>query len=271
MPGSANFIGEFYILNGIFQEKIVFAFVAAIGIVLAAYYALRLFQHAMHNRKPDGIESREIGCARAPSSPAWSPASSASPSGRIDPASADDSVSSQLSSTDADADRGGAAMNFNAPHIDYAGLSPVIALTAGMVIVLMVGLFRWPRWVLPAKTIAVLAVTSGLAIWQWNEQHDLVAGALRLDAFGLAICLIACLAAAIVVVLSIREPAAEEAGYGAFYGLLLGSVLGMTLIAQAQNLIAFFVALELLSIPLYVLCASLAAPSARSSPASSTW
>ena len=61
MPGSANFIGEFYILNGIFQEKIVFAFVAAIGIVLAAYYALRLYQHAMHNRKPDGIESREIG------------------------------------------------------------------------------------------------------------------------------------------------------------------------------------------------------------------
>jgi NADH-quinone oxidoreductase subunit M len=61
MPGSANFIGEFYILNGIFQEKIVFAFVAAIGIALAAYYALRLYQHAMHNRKPEGVESREIG------------------------------------------------------------------------------------------------------------------------------------------------------------------------------------------------------------------
>ncbi len=61
MPGSANFIGEFYILNGIFQAKIVYAFVAAIGIALAAYYALRLYQHAMHNRKPDGIESREIG------------------------------------------------------------------------------------------------------------------------------------------------------------------------------------------------------------------
>jgi NADH-quinone oxidoreductase subunit M len=61
MPGSSNFIGEFYILNGIFQEKIVYAFVAAIAIAMAAYYALRLFQHAMHNRKPDGIESREIG------------------------------------------------------------------------------------------------------------------------------------------------------------------------------------------------------------------
>jgi NADH-quinone oxidoreductase subunit M len=61
MPGSANFVGEFYILNGIFQAKIVYAFVAAIGIPLAAYYALRLYQHAMHNRKPDGIESREVG------------------------------------------------------------------------------------------------------------------------------------------------------------------------------------------------------------------
>jgi NADH-quinone oxidoreductase subunit M len=64
MPGSANFIGEFYILNGIFQAKIVYAFVAAIGIVLSAYYALRLSQHAMHNRKPDGIESREVGLLR---------------------------------------------------------------------------------------------------------------------------------------------------------------------------------------------------------------
>jgi NADH-quinone oxidoreductase subunit M len=64
MPGSANFIGEFYILNGTFQEKIVYAFVASIGIALAAYYALRLFQAAMHNRKPDGIESRDVGLIR---------------------------------------------------------------------------------------------------------------------------------------------------------------------------------------------------------------
>jgi NADH-quinone oxidoreductase subunit N len=147
-------------------------------------------------------------------------------------------------------------MTFNAPHIDYAGLSPVIALTAGMVAVLMVGLFRLPRWVMPATTTAVLAIAAGLSIWQWGSETDLVAGALRLDAFGLSAALIVMLAAAAVVALTIREPAAEEAGHGAFYALLLGSVLGMTLIAQAQNLVAFFVGLELLSIPLYVLCAS---------------
>ena len=61
MPGSANFIGEFYILNGLFNAKIVFAFVAISGVAMSAYYALRLYQRTMHNRKPDGIESREIG------------------------------------------------------------------------------------------------------------------------------------------------------------------------------------------------------------------
>ncbi len=61
MPGSANFLGEFYILNSLFQAKIVFALIAVSGVAMSAYYALRLYQRTMHNRKPDGIASREIG------------------------------------------------------------------------------------------------------------------------------------------------------------------------------------------------------------------
>jgi NADH-quinone oxidoreductase subunit M len=65
MPGSANFIGEFYILNGLFQAKIVFAFVAISGVAMSAYYALRLYQRTMHNRlasqQNKAIASREIG------------------------------------------------------------------------------------------------------------------------------------------------------------------------------------------------------------------
>ncbi|HET6570733.1 MAG TPA: NADH-quinone oxidoreductase subunit M [Solirubrobacterales bacterium] len=61
MPGSANFVGEFYILNGLFQAKIVYAFVAISGVAMSAYYALRLYQRTMHNRRPDTVPSREIG------------------------------------------------------------------------------------------------------------------------------------------------------------------------------------------------------------------
>ncbi len=145
---------------------------------------------------------------------------------------------------------------FNAPEIDYGGISPIIALTVGMVLVLMVGLLRTPRFLVPGLTLAVLAATGGLAIWQWGEQADLVSGALRLDELGLAAILIAVFAAAVATILSIRESSAEAAGLGAFYALLLGSVLGMTILAMSQNLVAFFVGLELLSIPLYVMCGS---------------
>jgi NADH-quinone oxidoreductase subunit M len=61
MPGSSNFVGEFYILNGLFQAKIVFAFIAISGVAMSAYYALRLYQGTMHNRQPEGLLSREIG------------------------------------------------------------------------------------------------------------------------------------------------------------------------------------------------------------------
>jgi len=60
IPGSANFVGEFYILNALFQERLVYAVLAAAGVALAAFYALRLYQRTMHNRLPQGHESREI-------------------------------------------------------------------------------------------------------------------------------------------------------------------------------------------------------------------
>ena len=64
MPGSANFIGEFYILTGALPGEDRLRLVAISGVALAAFYALRLYQRTMHNRPPDGIESREITAAR---------------------------------------------------------------------------------------------------------------------------------------------------------------------------------------------------------------
>lgn len=60
LPGSANFIGEFYILNGLFDAKIGAAVIATAGIAMAAFYALRLYQRAMHNPLPEGASSRDL-------------------------------------------------------------------------------------------------------------------------------------------------------------------------------------------------------------------
>ena len=74
MPGSANFIGEFYILNGLFDEKIVYAVVAMAGVALAAFYALRMYQRTMHNRLPTGVEvAGDLGWATRSWSRRWWP------------------------------------------------------------------------------------------------------------------------------------------------------------------------------------------------------
>lgn len=60
MPGSANFVGEFLILLGVFRAKVVFAFVASIGVAMASVYVLRAFIRAMHNRVGPSVDSREV-------------------------------------------------------------------------------------------------------------------------------------------------------------------------------------------------------------------
>jgi NADH-quinone oxidoreductase subunit N len=147
-------------------------------------------------------------------------------------------------------------VNFNEPTIDYAGISPVIALTVGLCVVLLSAVFKPLRRSAPGLTLLTLAAAAGLLIWQWGENVDLITAALRLDDLAISIALIAIFMAATCVLLSIRESAVEQAGSGEYHALLLGSVLGMTLLAQAQNLVTFFVAIEILSIPLYILCAT---------------
>jgi NADH-quinone oxidoreductase subunit M len=60
IPGSANFVGEFLILLGVFKAKLAIAVIAFAGVVMASVYALRLFIRAMHNRVGPGVKSREL-------------------------------------------------------------------------------------------------------------------------------------------------------------------------------------------------------------------
>jgi hypothetical protein len=48
---------------------------------------------------------------------------------------------------------------FHAPHIDYAGISPLIALTVGVVVVLMTAVFKPLRPTAPALTLLTLAAS----------------------------------------------------------------------------------------------------------------
>ena len=164
-----------------------------------------------------------------------------------------------------------ATATLKGPHVDFAALSPLIALLASAVVVLLVGVFaRAPAGgrslraqLVPALSLIALGAAAGLTIWQWNSDKSIVAGALRIDDLSLVLNLILAAGGACAVLLAWRSHAARPAGtrtpedwVGEWHALLLTAIAGMSLLAAAQNTVALFLGLELLSIPLYVLCAS---------------
>jgi NADH-quinone oxidoreductase subunit N len=152
-----------------------------------------------------------------------------------------------------------AAVHLRGPHIDWGGFSPLLSLSGGGVILLVLGLFRSRiirERILPAATIAVLGATIGLAIWRFHHPETIVAGALRIDDLALELDMLFAAAGIAAVLLSAWRDIPREAGHGEYHALLVFSIFGMAAFVSAQNLITLFLSIELLSIPLYILCAS---------------
>jgi NADH-quinone oxidoreductase subunit N len=145
------------------------------------------------------------------------------------------------------------------PHIDWAAISPIVALTAGACLVLMAGLLRAAfvrTAIVPGLSVLTLLAAAGLGVWQWGENTSVIAGAISIDDLTLSMLMIFAFAGVATVLLSARSLAAAEAGHGEFHALMLFAVLGMVVLAGATNLVSLFIGFELLSIPLYVLCAT---------------
>jgi NADH-quinone oxidoreductase subunit N len=148
-----------------------------------------------------------------------------------------------------------------APLIDYQGLAPLFATLGGSMLVLMAGLFPGrfvQRTLVPGIAMASLLSAIGLTVANWDagDSRPIIEGALAIDTLALFTSMIFYIAGAATVLLSGRSRVVREAGSGEYMSLLLASISGMVVLAGAENLVTLFVGLELLSIPLYVLCAA---------------
>jgi NADH-quinone oxidoreductase subunit N len=162
-----------------------------------------------------------------------------------------------------------------APEIDYKALSPLFAPLVGSIVVLMVGLARSQfvrAVVVPALAAVSLLAAIGLSIWVWEpgDTQSIVEGALAVDTLALGMSILFFVAGLATIALSLRASvsglvmvplppradAVEQAGSGEYHSLLLASISGMVLLAAAESLVTLFIGIELLSIPLYVLCAA---------------
>ncbi len=140
---------------------------------------------------------------------------------------------------------------------DYLTLLPLTILIAWACLLLLVDLFipKDRKGVTGFLAAFGLAVTLGFTLSQVGTESTGFNGMVVLDGFSTfvnALILVSGLLGISLAYGYIKRMGIER---GEYYTLLLFSVTGMMLMAQAADLIVVFLALELLSIPLYVLAA----------------
>jgi NADH-quinone oxidoreductase subunit N len=152
------------------------------------------------------------------------------------------------------------ASEWQAPDIDWHALAPELVLVVGINLVLLVDLWidASKKWLMaslagfvmlgafiPVITLAVIG----------DDTRSMFDGRYVIDEYALVLKGLFLLVGYVIVLLSQNE--LEEGGYyqGEYYLLLLVSVLGMVMMSSARDLVSIFVALELLSIPAYMMAA----------------
>ncbi len=147
-----------------------------------------------------------------------------------------------------------------APTIDWHALAPELVLVAGINLVLFLDLSLGAskKWAMATITgfvmLAAFIPVVTLAVIG-DDTRSMFDGRYVIDDYSLVLKAFFLLVAYVVILMSQTE--LEEGGYyqGEFYVLLLSSVLGMVMMASARDLVSIFVALELLSIPAYMMAA----------------
>jgi NADH-quinone oxidoreductase subunit N len=149
-------------------------------------------------------------------------------------------------------------LEFVAPKLDYAALAPEIILSIVLVVILLLDLFldETQKYLVP--TVAGFGVLASLLpvvvlFSQGDEVRSMFGGAYVSDHFALVLKALFLGSGYVVLLMSNRY--IEEGDYysSEYYFLLLSSLLGMLVMASARDLIGIFIALEMVSIPAYLL------------------
>ena len=147
-----------------------------------------------------------------------------------------------------------------APTIDWHAIAPELVLVAGINIVLLIDLniSESKKWIMATLTgfvmlAALIPVVTLFVIG--DDSRSMFGGRYVIDEYALIMKALFLLVAYVVILMSQTE--LEEGGYyqGEFYVLMMCSVLGMVMMTSSRDLISIFVALELLSIPAYMMAA----------------
>jgi len=140
---------------------------------------------------------------------------------------------------------------------DFYILLPLTVLTVWACVLLLVDLFipKDRKGITAFLAALGLAVTLGFTVTQIGREGTGFNGMATLDGFSTFINVLILISGLFGIALAYGYIKRMGIDRGEYYVLMLFSITGMMLMAQAADLIIIFLALELLSIPLYVLAA----------------
>ena len=150
-------------------------------------------------------------------------------------------------------------------QVDFYVLLPLIILVVWACVLLLADLFipKERKWLTALLAAFGLALTLGFTLSQLGRENTGFNEMVVLDGFSVFVNALLLLTGLLGVALAYGYVKRMGIERGEYYTLMLFSISGMMLMAQAADLITFFLALELLSLPLYVLSA-FARPKAES-------
>jgi NADH-quinone oxidoreductase subunit N len=134
--------------------------------------------------------------------------------------------------------------------------TPELILAVGALVLLMIGVFSGERSGLTVTGLAVaLLIAAGLWIVLVPADGQAFGGAYIADPFSRFMKVLALIGAVTAMIMSVGHARSEHLDRFEFPVLLVLATLGMLLLISANNLISFYLSLELQSLALYVVAA----------------
>jgi len=142
-----------------------------------------------------------------------------------------------------------------APPISLAVLAPTLIVMGAGCLVLLLDLLPPRASKAHLATVALLGVVAALltSLAAWGGRGRGFRDMVILDNYALFFHVVICYGAALIVLLSIDYLRRSGVESGEYYALVLFSTSGMLLLTSASDLIVVFIAIELMSLSLYVL------------------
>jgi len=159
-----------------------------------------------------------------------------------------------------------------APQVAWRAIAPELALAGAGVVLLMVVAF-WPnarRGTLAFLTLVGLAVAAALVGWNWDLRAVAFDGAISLDGITRYARVVLLAVGALTTLMAVSEgprrsgeATREGESPPELFPLLLFALTGMVLLAAASDLLVVFIALEMLSLALYIMAGATRRSSAQ--------